>query len=135
MDIIKIVDATNGLCREVPPSDFEGVYDSPQNRQTVHWSRNGESVYFNKGDLSYGTVKMYFNHYPTKATNLTDYLDIKDMYMDVVLAKAKLHLYRQLEMIPPQALEQSVNDSIIQWRKAHAEEMAARKTAPKIRRK
>lgn len=128
MDIIKIVDATNGYCRYLSPVQFEGVYDVIQNRQVVHWTRNGENILFNKGSLSaYGVVKMYYNRYPTKATADSDYLDLKDPYMDVALSKAKLHLYEQLDIIPPKALEQSVNNTIIQWRKNYADSLAKRK--------
>lgn len=136
MSVIKIVDSTNGFCTYEPLVKFEGLRLSPQNKENVSWTRHGETIDFYKGNLAgYGTVKLHYNRYPSKATTGTDYLDIKDPYVKLALDKAKLHIHELIGSKPPATLEQSVNNTIIQMRKAHAEEMAQKKgNSPAARR-
>lgn len=131
MSIIKIVDATNGLCVYEKPHVFEGLKSLaiPQNLNNVSWTRHGEMIQLYKGSLGfYGVVKIHYNRYPTKATSDATYLDIKDPFMKVVLDKAKLHIYEQLGMKAPAQLEQTINNSIIQMRKAYGEELTQRRS-------
>jgi hypothetical protein len=112
--IIKIVDATNGLVVPQSLQQLEGLKDIPQKQANVYYTRHGDTIYFYKGSgvSALGTITLYYNRFPIKATALSSYLDIKDMFVDLVLRKVKLSMYEILQKTPPESLQNNVNQAI-----------------------
>ena len=125
-DLIKVHDATNGLCAEVPLKQLDDYHtDIEQNASNVAFSRHGDTLIFNPGALTVGVLKLYYIRTPTKTTATTDKVDIKEKYMDLVVDKAKIRLYEMTNKVPPESLTSSVANSIERIRNANAAELKA----------
>ena len=129
-NIIKIVDSTNGLCIPKNQKQFDEIRLSPQNLANVFWVRNGNTINFYKGSLgSYGTVTLWYNAVPSKVTSGSSNLTIKDTYAGIVLRKARIHLFQQLNIVPPKSWEQSVNNTITRVRKQYMDTLENKKSS------
>jgi len=129
-NIIKIVDSTNGLCIPKNQKQFDEIRLSPQNLANVFWVRNGNTINFYKGSLgSYGTVTIWYNAVPSKVTSGSSNLTIKDTYAGIVLRKARIHLFQQLNIVPPKSWEQSVNNTITRVRKQYMDTLESKKSS------
>lgn len=123
--ITKLVDATNGICIEVSPTTFEGIAKIPQLQGSICWYRFGQSIYiYVPAGLTLGILTLSFNRIPSKAIADTDPLDIPDKFAMLAINKAKVLLYEQIAKIPPEALTNSVDNSIAAIRQANMEELA-----------
>ena len=120
--IIKITDLSLDDGKEhlvyKEPRQFNNLRNIVQaSSGAVYWTRNGETIQFYSGDLTpSATVKMFYLRSPVKASAPTDYLDIKDCYVGLVLAKAKLAIYESVNKKPPVNISQYVNNAIAQLR-------------------
>lgn len=105
------------------PLEFENLLAIPQKNKEVWWYLFGESLYFlNRYEIitlvtDWGTFKVYYNRFPVKLTvdsadRLGDTLDIRDAFVDLVLAKAKVQIYEELEMIPPESLTSTIDNAV-----------------------
>lgn len=105
------------------PLEYENLLAVPQKNKEVWWYLFGESLYFlNRYETialitDWGTLKCYYNRFPVKLTvdnadRLGDTLDIRDAFVDLVLAKAKLQVYEELEMIPPESLTSTIDNAV-----------------------
>ena len=129
-NIIKIVDSTNGLCIPKNQKQFDEIRLSPQNLANVFWVRNGNTINFYKDSLgSYGTVTLWYNAVPSKVTSGSSNLTIKDTYAGIVLRKARIHLFQQLNIVPPKSWEQSVNNTITRVRKQYMDTLENKKSS------
>jgi len=61
---------------------------------------------------------MYYNRLPNKAVNTTDYLDIKDKYVNVVIDKTRVALLGLLKLAVPETLSATVNNTLMAIRAA-----------------
>lgn len=122
--IFKIIDSISGL---VLPEDHERIesLDDPQSQANIYFVRLGERVYLKKGsDIpAYGTLKMFFSRAPIKVTALIDTLDIKDIFMPLVMDSGKVKVFEMLNMAPPEQLTGSIANAIQQIKNATAQEM------------
>jgi hypothetical protein len=123
--ITKLVDATNGLVVEVNPTEFEGLAGIPQKQSNVFWTKIGQSLYLYKGSSvsAYGTLNLFYNRRPIKATGDSDYIDISDKFADLAIQKAKARVYEVTNQVPPESLTSSINQQIQNVRKANMDEM------------
>lgn len=105
------------------PLEFENLLDFSNRNKEVYWYQFGEKLYFlNRYETiaaatDWGNLKVYYNRFPIKHTvdsadRLGDTLDIRDAFVDSVLAKAKLYIYEELGMTPPEALQGMVQNAI-----------------------
>lgn len=126
-NIIKIVDDTNGLVVPDNSVDIEGEEKNPQRRKNSYWYRHGNYVYILKGSEApaFGTLYLFYNRIPTKATADTDYLDIKDEFVKLATDVTKIMIYETLKETPPEALTNTVNDAINQIVASNIREMTA----------
>lgn len=116
--IIKFVDTAQAvgkrLCVERTQEQFDNLKNIIQETtNTIFWTRNGNDVLFYSGNLTISaTLDFYYIAYPKKITTLTDYLEIKDPYISLVLAKTKLKIYEILKSSPPDSINQNINNQI-----------------------
>ncbi|MHB8842355.1 MAG: hypothetical protein ACYC56_11330 [Candidatus Aquicultor sp.] len=126
--IVKIVDSSQvageRLCVEVTQAQFDNLKNILQSTTgTIFWARNGNDINFYGGDLTIGaTLDLYYIGYPKKVTTTTDYLEIKDVYLGLVLAKTKLKIYEILQSSPPDSINQGVNNQIAFLRNTNLED-------------
>jgi hypothetical protein len=122
--ITKLVDATNGYCVEKNPRELEGLAGLLQTQGNIYWSKFGTNIYLYKPTaLTYGTLTLYYNRVPTKATADGDFLDIRDKYAKLAIDKAKILLYEMVGKAAPETLTGSVNNAVQQIRQANREEL------------
>jgi len=111
--IVKLSDSISGLC--VPkPTDVLDDLTYPQKQGKIHYYRRGETLVLRKGsDVSaYGTLTLEYVRSPMKVTTSTDYLDIKDKYISLIIDVAKLLVYEAVNAQPPEQLSKSVEERI-----------------------
>lgn len=90
--IRKISDSINGEVIRIKDSrTWENLADYPQYEKRVCWMQHGEDLFFFKGSQvsSYGILTAYIWGYPEISTDETDYLDIKDNFLPLVISKAQ----------------------------------------------
>lgn len=128
-NIVKLVDDANGLVVEDNPIEIEGENRNPGRTKSSYWYRHGNYVYVVKGTSapSFGTLYLYFNRIPTKATEDTDKLDIRDEFAKLAIDVAKVMIYETLKETPPEALTNTINSSINQIIDSNTKEMMALK--------
>lgn len=125
--IIKIVDLTQTDGKEHIAYRSPRVFNNIRNvvqltTGAIFWTRNGNTIQLYSGDLTpNATCTIFYNRLPAKASSPTDYLDIKDCYVGLALAKAKLAIYEALNKKPPENLAQNVNNAFQQLRQSGLE--------------
>lgn len=130
--IVKIVDSSQAvgkrLCVEKTQQQFDNLKNIIQSATgTIFWTRNGNDIQLYSGDLTIGTsLDFHYIGYPKKITSTSDYFEIKDPYMGLVLAKTKLKIYEILGSKPPDSLNQGVNDQITNLRNSTLQDQIKR---------
>lgn len=118
------------LAIEMNPIEFEGLFNNlPQDKEEVYWTLLGETLYIRNRitgitlEAQWGSLVVSYNRYPIKLSaassdRLGDTLDIRDGYVRLVIDKAKLQVYEELEKIPPESLTGNINNMIEQIKQA-----------------
>ena len=118
---------------EVSPIEFDNLEAIPQKNKELFWFFFGEKLYVRNLkdtlalDSDWGTITVYYDRFPIKLSvadsyRLGDTLDVKDSFIDLVINKAKLMVYEELDMIPPEALTVNINNQIGQIKNSIYEE-------------
>lgn len=118
---------------EVSPIEFDNLMALGQKNYEVFWYFFGETLYIRNRketialETDWGFLTVYYDRLPVKlsvasADRLGDTLDVKDSFVDLLLNKAKLMVYEELEMVPPEALTTSINNAIGQIKNSINEE-------------
>jgi len=125
--IIKVVDSTSGLVSERNDLTFEGLQNNDQMTRGVFYNHFGEYLYLYKGSnvTSWGTLTVYYYRIPTLVTAVTDYIDIKDKYIPLLIDKCKVDIYELAKMAPPKEITQSVEAKTQLIRQANADKQNA----------
>jgi len=132
--IIKLTDDVNGLILPAKDFEFENLANLPQKQDNIFYNHFGEEILLYKGSnvTAYGTtLTLYYYRQPALASSSSDYLDIKDKYVPLVLAKAKNLVYEQLKTIPPESLTSLIESKTAQIRNLNREENQAIKDRSK----
>jgi len=108
--IIKLVDATNGEVAPAGDSDFEKLVDFDEYSESVCYNHVGESLELFKGSdvTSWGTLTLHYYRTPNLLSADTDYVDLKDDYIGLLIDKCKLVVYEIAKQAAPQDLSNSV---------------------------
>lgn len=124
--VIKVVDATNGLVPSKPDFAFENLSNITSYQNSVFHFQFGENLFFFKGTNipSYGTISVYYYRQPTPVVTGSDYLDIRDKYIPLVLAKAKNYIYEQVGKQAPEALTALIENKTNEIRQLNMQENA-----------
>lgn len=93
--IRKLNDDVNGEYVEVNDArDFENLYKYPQKQNKVYFYQNGEIIKLYKGtNISVlGTITLDYFSYPSLPAAETDFLDIPDQHIGLVIQKAQNYI-------------------------------------------
>ena len=105
LDVVKIVDATNGNAVRLASKEFASFANNPNYDSSVVVEYAGESVYFGKGSSvsSYGTLTMTYDEKPTVITAVTDTVDLPEEYIDMYIQElTRWYLNHLSKPIPEQ---------------------------------
>ena len=125
--ITKLSDATNGEVIKKDVHEIENVLNIPQGASNVYYNIYGNTMYLRSGSAvsALGALTLSYIRTPTKATADTDYIVLRDKYMDLLVAQAKIMVYEQSSENPPEALLQAVQNNIATIRKNNISELQA----------
>lgn len=93
--IRKINDDVNGEYVEVNDArDFENLFKYPQKQNKVYFYQNGEIIKLYKGTniAALGTITLDYFGYPAIPAAETEYLDIPDQHIGLVIQKAQNYI-------------------------------------------
>ncbi|MHB8842354.1 MAG: phage adaptor protein [Candidatus Aquicultor sp.] len=107
----------------VSPLEFENLLDVNQKNKEVFYYLFGEKLFILNRyetiafETDWGSLKVYYNRFPVKLTvdnddRLGDTLDIRDSFVDLTLAKAKMYIYEELAKTPPESLASVIEAGI-----------------------
>ncbi len=104
--IIKLVDSINGLCVPVGDFEFQGLSSNTLKQNSVFYNHFGDRLLIYKGQnvATLGSMLLYYYRQPIRWTNDNDYIDLKDKYVSLLIAKCKNSIYEFLKMAPPEGL-------------------------------
>jgi hypothetical protein len=108
---------------KVSPLEFENLLAIPQRDEEIYYYQFGEVLYFLNRigtitlEADWGTINVFYNRYPVKlsaasADRLGDTLDVRDAFVETVLAMAKVYVYEELEQMPPESLLGTITNAI-----------------------
>lgn len=96
----KLWDSTNGEYVEVSDArDFENLSLYPQKRNKIYFYQNGEIIRLFKGSnvAAFGTISMDYFGIPEKPATESDYLDIPDEHIGLVIQNAQNYIISHLD--------------------------------------
>lgn len=104
--IIKLVDSINGLCIPVGDFEFQGLANNTLKQNNVFYNHYGDKLLIYKGSnvATLGSLSLYYYRQPIRWSSDNDYIDLKDKYMNLLIAKCKNSIYEFLKIAPPEAL-------------------------------
>lgn len=110
-NITKIFDSINKEVVETGDKEFDNIYRFPTKQNKCFYNVRGQSLFLTKGSNvdSFGTLTMTYNSYPQKTVEDNDNLDIRDMYIPLVILKAKNFCLEHLGMTPPESLTNAID--------------------------
>ena len=108
--IVKLTDSNIGLCVRKDFKSIDNVLDSPQASQNIYYFVSGDQIILKKGaNASYGALTLSYTRVPIKAVDPTDYLDIRDEFINLLVNKTALAVYEKLNKTPPDSLNNAVS--------------------------
>jgi DNA-binding protein len=109
--ITKIVDSISNEVIKVGDREFDNLYRFDEKQNKLYWFKHGQALFLYKGAnvVNFGTLIMFYNSYPQRVMEDTDYLDIRDMYVPLVIAKAKNYCLEHLGIEPPESLQNLID--------------------------
>lgn len=110
-NITKIFDSINKEVVETGDKEFDNIYRFPTKQNKCFYNVRGQNLFLAKGSQvdSFGTITMTYNSYPQKTTEDSDNLDMRDMYIPLVILKAKNFCLEHLGMTPPESLTNAID--------------------------
>ena len=100
--IIKLVSNTYGLIPEKKDLEFENITNLNQWVNSIVFNQFGNEISLKKGSgvTSMGAITLYYYRQPIPMTADGSYIDVRDKYVPLILAKVKSYVYEQLGSIP-----------------------------------
>ncbi len=125
--ITKLVDSLNGEFIVKDAHDIENIMKVPQSASSMYYNVYGEKINILIGAnvTPLGSMTLFYVRIPIKAVNDTDYIDLRDKYMDLLIRQAKIMVYEQSSVQAPDALMQSVKSDIAAIRSNNINELQA----------
>jgi hypothetical protein len=126
-NITKIVDSISNEVIKVGDREFDNLFRFDEKQNKLYWFKHGQTLFLYKGANvpAFGTLTMFYNSYPQRTFNDDDFLDIRDMYVPLVIAKSKNSCLEHLGVEPPESLQTtidgktaSIRDNILRERQA-----------------
>jgi len=109
--VVKLVDSVNGLVSPRKAFDFENLKGISHFSNSVFYYQGGETLYLWKGNnvLNWGTLTLHYYRLPNLPVNDSDYIDLKDKYIPLLIDKCKIEVYELGQQTPPNALSSNVD--------------------------
>ncbi len=105
-NITKLTDSISKEVIKVGDKEFDNLarFDEKQNK--IYWFKHGQYLYLYKGTnvAAYGDLTLWYNSYPQRVTEDTDFMDIRDNYIPLVIAKTKNMCLEHLGLAAPESL-------------------------------
>ena len=110
--IIKLVDSTHGLVPLKTAFDIENITNLAHNSTEVFGYHEGESIYLYKGSgvTSWGTLTLHYYRLPDLPTSDSDYIDVKDKYIRLLVDKCVVDVFALAKMEAPAQLRDNVDN-------------------------
>lgn len=108
--VIKLVDSTNGLCIPVGDFEFQGLPNNTLKQNNVFYNHFGDRLLLYKGSnvATLGSLTLYYYRQPIRWANDNELIDLKDKYVNLLVAKCKNSIYEFLKLAPPEGLSQYI---------------------------
>lgn len=108
--IIKLSDSINKLVTSAPDFNFENLSGIDEYTESLFYNHFGETLFLFKGSdiTNWGTLTLSYYRLPVLVTATTDYIDMKDKHIPLLIDKCKLELYELANVLAPKELSQSV---------------------------
>jgi hypothetical protein len=103
LDVVKVVDGTNGNAVRLPSDEFASFGDNPNYDSSVVVEYAGEAMYIGKGSSvsTLGTLTMTYDEKPTTITAITDTVDLPEQYIDMYVQEmARLYINHTSTPVP-----------------------------------
>lgn len=109
--VTKVFDSINKEVIEVGDKEFDNLYRFDTRKNKCYYNVRGQTLYLEKGSdvAAWGTISMSYNSYPQKTTEEDDQLDIRDMYVPLVILKAKNFAIEHLGEASPESLTNAID--------------------------
>ncbi len=107
--ISNITKLTDSISKEVIKSgdkEFDNLHRFDEKQNKIYWFKHGQYLYLYKGTTvaAYGDLTLWYNSYPQRTTEDDDFMDIRDNYIPLVIAKTKNHALEHLGLAAPESL-------------------------------
>lgn len=108
--VTKVYDSINKEVIGVGDKEFDNLYRFDTKQNKCFYNVRGQMMYLYKGSNvnAWGTLTMSFNSYPQKTVEDDDNLDIRDMYIPLVILKAKNFVLEHLGKASSETLNQAI---------------------------
>jgi hypothetical protein len=105
-NITKITDSISKEVIKAGDKEFDNLHRFDEKQNKIYWFKHGQYLYFYKGTevADFGDLTLWYNSYPQRVTEETDYMDIRDNYIPLVIAKTKNHALEHLGLSAPESL-------------------------------
>jgi len=110
--IIKLVDSVNRLIPLKPAFDIENVINLSHNVSSgAYGYHEGETIYLVKGSsVTWGTLTLHYYRLPILPASDTDYIDVKDKYIRLLVDKCVIDVFALASLNAPSQAVQSVEN-------------------------
>lgn len=98
LDIVKVVDGTNGNFKRLDPHQFASFEDGAFNDDSLGMEYAGQTIHWKKGTniTSYGTVKLTYDEKPTAVTLSTSTIDLNEWYIPTLIDELAVYILSYL---------------------------------------
>ncbi len=113
-EIVRINCSVNGDVLKLKENDFTIYKNLALKQSGVYYYRHGNTLYFYRGSSAsnWGTVTMFYYGYPTAVSSDSDYIDLRDKYIPLLINVLKAKIYEHLQQIPPESLTNAISAKI-----------------------
>lgn len=128
--LIKLVDSINGLVPLKKAFEFENAINLVHNVTECFAYHEGEKIYLVKGSSvsSWGTLTLHYYRLPQMPSADTDYIDVKDKHMKLLLDKCVLDVFSLAHIDAPAQMQTNVDAKTQAIRQLNTEKEASLKT-------
>ena len=111
--IVKLTDSNIWSCVRKDFKSIDNFLDSPQTSSNVYYFVSGDTILLKKGSsATYGNLTLSYTRIPIKATADTDYLDIRDEFVNLVINKTAIKVFEKMGQQAPESLATAVSSKL-----------------------
>lgn len=106
MNIVKLHSSVLKEIKKLGDIEADNIERNDFKRNNAYWTKHGEKIYLViPSGVNLGTTTLFYNTYPEKKTSLTDYFDIRDIYIPQVIKRTKKMCMEYLGIIQHGAMD------------------------------